>query len=218
MLRMIYNGIAVDDYIVPDHVPFQDPHNVVLSCAGRICAGKGQKLLIEAVALLPEELRARVRVWLVGPRHDEDYCQQIEECAKSAGISDQVLFMGVQVDMRSVWGGVDVAVVPSRFEAFGRCAVEAMLAGCLVIGNDTAGTAEIIENGSTGILFDRDSASSLALKISDALKDVMRSREIAANGRSFAQERFTSERNAQEVFQLHQEIVAKRRTKYYIAG
>lgn len=211
MLRMIYNGIAIDDYVVLDHVPFKDPRNVVLACAGRICVGKGQKLLVEAVALLPEELRERVKVWLVGPRHDEDYCHQIEECAESAGISDQVLFKGVQVDMRSVWGGVDVAVVPSKFEAFGRCAVEAMLAGCLVIGNDTAGTAEIIENDSTGILFDQDSVNSLALKISDALRDVLRSQEIAANGRSFAQERFTSERNAQEVFQLHQEIVNRRR-------
>lgn len=210
-LRLIYDGIAIENYFNPDHVPFKDPNRVVIACVGRICKGKGQKLLVQAAALLPREVLNRVEIKLIGPLHEEDYVNEVKDVAKAGGISDKLEFSGVLVDMKDVWSRIDIAVVPSRFEAFGRCSVEAMLAGCLVIGNNAAGTAETVEDGLTGFLFERDSADSLAIKIVDALTDISKSQEIAARGQMVARERFSSLRNAKEVFGLHQEIIAKRK-------
>lgn len=210
-LRLIYDGIAVDNYFNPSHVPFKDRNRVVIACAGRICEGKGQKLLVQAMALLPREVLDRVEVKLIGPLHEEDYVNEVKDAAQAWGILDKLEFPGVLMDMKDVWPRIDIAVVPSRFEAFGRCSVEAMLAGCLVIGNNAAGTAETVEDGVTGFLFERDSAEGLASKIVDALADISKSQEIAARGQLVARERFSSLRNAQEVFDLHQEIIAKRK-------
>lgn len=46
----------------------------------------------------------------------------------------------------------DVVLVPSRYEPFGLIALEAMLQGVPVIGNDTGGLSEIIHHKRTGLL------------------------------------------------------------------
>ena len=51
---------------------------------------------------------------------------------------------------------MDIALVASCSEAFGRVTVEAMLAGMLVIGADVAGTSELICDGVNGILYEDD--------------------------------------------------------------
>lgn len=46
----------------------------------------------------------------------------------------------------------DAVLVPSRYEPFGMIALEAMLQGIPVIGNDTGGLSEIIHHNRTGLL------------------------------------------------------------------
>jgi glycosyltransferase involved in cell wall biosynthesis len=50
--------------------------------------------------------------------------------------------------------GVDVVVVPSRYESFGLIAVEAMMLGKPVIANNVGGLNEIVHHGRTGVLND----------------------------------------------------------------
>ena len=63
-----------------------------------------------------------------------------------------------------------VCVVPSRWENFAYVCLEAMLAGCVVVGSNTGGTPEMIEDGRSGFLFDLQDPDSLARVLGGVLR------------------------------------------------
>jgi glycosyltransferase involved in cell wall biosynthesis len=61
--------------------------------------------------------------------------------------------------MQQLFGAFDLVIVPSWEETFGTVTIEAMASGVPVIGSNTAGTAEILENEQ--FLFHANDPSSL---------------------------------------------------------
>ena len=62
-------------------------------------------------------------------------------------LEDKVILLGMRNDILSLYKEAKAFIVPSLFEGFGLITAEAMFSGCLVIGNDTAGTKEQFDNG-----------------------------------------------------------------------
>jgi hypothetical protein len=56
--------------------------------------------------------------------------------------------------MDRLYDAIDVVVIPSRTESQCRVALEAMLAGVLVLASPCGGLADLVENEVTGLLFD----------------------------------------------------------------
>lgn len=55
-------------------------------------------------------------------------------------------------DMPALYRSFDAALVPTRYEAFGYVALEAMACGLPVLGFASTGTAEVVVHGETGLL------------------------------------------------------------------
>jgi glycosyltransferase involved in cell wall biosynthesis len=64
--------------------------------------------------------------------------------------------------MPEVYRSVDMALVPTRYEAFGYVALEAMASGLPVVGFDSSGTAEVCVNNETALLAPVDDVEVLA--------------------------------------------------------
>ena len=78
----------------------------------------------------------------------------------------------------------DILLMNSRSEGFGRVTVEGMLGGLLVIGRNSAGTAEIIQDGRTGLLFNTD--EELEQLLQKVLNDPKSYCGIACQGQTWA--------------------------------
>ena len=89
-----------------------------------------------------------------------------------------------------------------------------MLAGNFVIGANTAGTTELIENGVTGILYNQGNSDDLCEKLSWTIKNKMEAKEMAKNGRQYMVENMSAERNADEIYQVYDEILNEQSDKY----
>jgi glycosyltransferase involved in cell wall biosynthesis len=126
-----------------------------------------------------------------------------------AGLKDQVTYFGYQLNVHEILKKADVAFTCSRHEAFGRITVEAMMTGCLVVGANCAGTAELIRHGETGLLFDYEPGKwdDLLQKMESALSLPEVSRRMAAAGRADMLLRMTADRNADEVAALYREMM-----------
>ena len=124
-----------------------------------------------------------------------------------------VIFAGFTENMEEVWRNTDLCVMCSRAEAFGRVTVEAMLAGAFVIGANTAGTAEIIEDQKSGLLYKQGDPGDLALKIMYVLQHKEWARQIAAVGQKYAREKFSAQRNAEEIVGVYQDVLKERSHK-----
>lgn len=76
-----------------------------------------------------------------------------------------------RVPRRATMAGIDVLVLANEEEPFGRVAVEAQLAGTLVVGPNAGGIGEVIQDGINGFCFEPHSTpSQIAEKIRQALQ------------------------------------------------
>ena len=76
--------------------------------------------------------RPRARFVVVGAPEgaaEEAYLGRLRATAASLGMGDRLLFAGARRDMPAVFRALDVFVLSSRHEGFGRVVAEAMAAG-----------------------------------------------------------------------------------------
>ena len=116
-------------------------------------------------------------------------------------------FEGYQKNVSKFLDKSDIFCMCTKWEAFGRTTVEAMLSGNLVIGANTAGTKDLIDDGVTGILYNQGNSEDLYNKIVLAIENKSRSKEIAKSGRKYMFENMSSEKNADEIYKLYNDIL-----------
>jgi hypothetical protein len=102
--------------------------------------------------------------------------QRFEASPAWPGVADHVQFVGRVDDLERdrLYSTCDVFVAPSRFESFGLILVEAMMFAKPVVACDAGGMAEIVANGSNGLLVPPGNANALR----DAIVSLVRSPEL----------------------------------------
>ncbi|NQT20135.1 MAG: glycosyltransferase family 4 protein [Planctomycetes bacterium] len=151
-----------------------------------IDANKGQKDFLSAAAALAAK-HAKARFVLVGEGKDR---RALEEQTAQLGIAHRVAFTGFRSDVPAVLAALDVFVMPSRFEALGSSAIEAMMAGLAVVGTSVGGLREVIDDGVTGLLVAPGQPGALAEAIGELLADPALRLRMGAAGRDRAHKRF----------------------------
>ncbi|MDR6934881.1 glycosyltransferase family 4 protein [Luteibacter sp. 3190] len=108
--------------------------------------------------------------------------------------------------MRAAYAGADVVVVPTRYEAFGYVALEAMACGLPVIGFDSTGTAEVCVDGVTALLAPVNDVERLAAHARALLDPALR-RRLGEAGRIRAIEYFSEARAVQAYISVYRELL-----------
>ena len=102
----------------------------------------------------------------------------------------------------------DVVLVCAAQESFGRVAVEGMKLGRAVVGPDSGGTAELITDGETGLLYPTGNVEELAARLEALLRDPGQRAALADRGRTWARGTFTEERYVSGLRQVLEEAIA----------
>ena len=142
---------------------------------GRVNEEKGVGELIEATRKLRDSEKA-VHLAIVGSGHNED---RFKELAKNLGVEKEVTFVGWinSSEIYYYYAAADVFAGPSKqsddgwIEAQGLTFVEAMLAGCKVVGTNSGGIPDAVIHEKTGWLAEPGDSSSLADALKLALRD-----------------------------------------------
>lgn len=135
---------------------------IVVGFVGRLDICKGIDLLIQAAAMLCDE-DERYHFVIAGEGSQR---QLLESMVNRLKLGERVTFTGLCERPEEIMTAFDVAVVPSRREAFGISAVEFMRMRVPVIASAVGGLTEIVKDGGTGLLLDELKAK----KIADAVK------------------------------------------------
>jgi glycosyltransferase involved in cell wall biosynthesis len=139
-------GLAADD--------------VALGVVAQITPWKAQDDALRILAGLRSRW-PRVRLLLVGEvtfdaaatRYDNRaYERQLHRLAADLGIADAVDFLGRREDVPEILRALDLLLVPSWEEPFGRTILEGMAMGTPVVATSVGGPAEIISDGVDGRL------------------------------------------------------------------
>ncbi|HET7101060.1 MAG TPA: glycosyltransferase family 4 protein, partial [Terriglobia bacterium] len=186
MINVIPDGIEVPDRI-PDAASRQAARakwrlykdEFVLGHLGGLSAEKGQDLAYRALEILADRLPNAKLV--LGGRISAG---ELAASRLASGVAGgQVLLAGHQEHLFEFFSGLDVYIMPSRFEGLGSSALLAMAHGLPVIATKVGGLPEIVEEGTTGWLVAPESPSALADAIAAAASNPVRLKELGENAR-----------------------------------
>lgn len=200
-MQVILNGFNVR--YVADGLP-KDPAHIMQ--VGSLIPRKKTDMTIRAVAMLKEQTgKAHLTVIGSGPEREN-----LKELAGQLHLADDVTFAG-QLSNREVQERMSEAtyfVMPSVREGFGIVYLEAMAAGCIVIGTEGEGIVDAITHGENGFLVPADDPEAIAAVIRGCIDDPQRAAVIAENGRKTALA-MTWPYNAKQHQDLYEKLVGR---------
>jgi glycosyltransferase involved in cell wall biosynthesis len=148
-IAVIHNGIDPAPYRnLPEmaRASLREKHDLpagrLVGLFGRITPWKGQRVLIQALPLLPD-----THALIVGtPMFGEDAeLAHLHTLAAELGVADRVYFLGYRSDAPELMRAADLVVHCSTSpEPFGRVIVEALLAGTPVLAAEGGASREIL--------------------------------------------------------------------------
>jgi len=202
-LRVIPNGVDLARFrqgeaadkraVVGDEVP-------VVASVGRFERAKNHACLLHAMTAV-----ADAHLVLIG---DGPLRPEAEQLAGTLGLTGRVHFLGRRTDVPQLLRMSDVYVQPSRYEAFGLAALEAMAAGVPVIASTVPGLAAVVAGA--GVLFPAGDSKRLAAEMDSLLRSPERRAQLADAGARRA-ESYSIERTAEEYVSLYREVLDNER-------
>lgn len=157
------------------------PDELLVGNIGRLVDNKGIDTFLQAAAIVLQQLpNVRFIVGGDGPLRGE-----LEELARSLGISDSVQFIGFLPDAEDVMkfmSCLDVFVLPTRREGLGLVFLEAMSLQRPVVGSRISPVTEVVKDGETGILAPVDNPEAFAQAILTLLKNPDLRQQMGAAG------------------------------------
>lgn len=102
--------------------------------------------------------------------------KQYQKLAKALGVTERTLFVGGQQDVRPFYGAADVFVLPTLYDPFPNAVLEAMACGLPVITSTKSGSAELIESGMNGYVFDALDISAISTAMQNLVDKPLRQR------------------------------------------
>ncbi len=156
---------------------------------GRIEHGKGQHILVEAMAQLVER-GLDVSATFIGQIMDPRYFEKLKQTVKKYSLDDRIAYRDFVDNTMAVMPCFDVVVLLTYCETFGLVLVEAMRAGVAVIGTDAGGVPEIIEHEQTGLLIAPGDASALSDAVTGLYENPELKNRLALAGKEKADREF----------------------------
>ncbi len=172
-----------------DQKAFNFPKAVKLLLVGYVAPSKGQEDAVLAVIELVKQHRD-VELVMVGSGQ-ATYLEKLQRMVGNALLQDRVHFVPFRVNVRPLFSEADIIIVCSRNEAFGMVTAEGLLHGKAVIGTNTGGTPEIIDDGETGLLYEPGNIPQLVSQIKRLMDDLDLRNALGERGSRFARKTFT---------------------------
>ena len=111
-------------------------------------------------------------------------------------------------DVRPLYELLEVALHPSRWDAFPQAVLEAMALGKPVIASRATGNAVIIRHLQDGLLVEPSDPAALAMALEQVLSDSALAERLGGAGRRRAREDFPFDRTLEQTVQIYRECLA----------
>lgn len=219
-LKRIYNGINTERFR-PDlngfdaRLEWQWPEKTpVVGMVGRFSFEKGVKTFIVAASQVVHEFPA-ARFILVGDvvfSKNRRFKEEAIATAHRLHLPDRIKFVGERENVETLMAGMDILIVPSTREAFGRVAAEAGACGKPVVATAVGGLSEIVKDGETGILVPPEDCNAMAAAILKLLKDEGLRRTMGIKARERICKLFDIRRTIDEIENLYRTLLKEEGT------
>lgn len=205
-MKLIYDGVDIKGCnSIKSLNKEKKKNNINIIVTGYVCENKGQEDIVRAIKVLNNKLMKSVKVYIVG-KQEASYMNKLKKIISYDGIENNIEFLGYRNDVNFLRKYMDVEVNCSRSEGFGRTTIEAMLMKIPIIGANCTATKELIIDNENGLYYNPKNYNELANKIIYIVNNSELRKNIIKNAYVYAYEKFTVEKNCQEIIKLYKEI------------
>ena len=221
-VTVIYNGVDLADYCLDNdaraklrkHFNVSD-ETFLMGIVGRVTEAKGHHVLIQALAAV-RNMHDDVCLAVIGPlnpafhsdfQRDTRFVTELRQLIATLGLDGHVSFWGEQRSMAPIYQALDLLVVSTFEESFGRVLIEAMAVEKPVIASAVGAIPEIIDDSMNGLLIPPGDVPRLAEAICAVKNDPGMGRRMGKEGRRRVEKFFSIESNVAQTEALYQRVI-----------
>lgn len=221
-LKVIHHGLDFELFD-PERVDYRkqradwgaDDETIVIGMVGRIDPAKGQDTFIKAAAGLLKQPKdgERFKFVIVGEEtlgRTSTYLDELKKMVGAFRISEHVIFAGYQENIPEVMAAFDIFVMPSRQEAFGLVAIEAMAMKCPIVISSGGSAREIVGNEEFGLLIRPFDAFDLQSKLRRLLEDPQERIQMGERAREHVQKNFERNARLRTLLEVYERVLRRR--------
>ena len=199
-VHVVYNGVDTQAFR-PEPDIARNPWQLITTPSADQPL-KGTQHLIPAFSQLCRQF-PKLRLTFIGQPKPGGPTERLID---QLGVRERIVFMhGISADeMRALYAGSAVAVIPSEYEGFGLPAAEAMACGTPVVSTDGGALPEVV--GEAGLVVPAGSPNALASAIGELLQDPARRAELGRRGRGRIEKNFSWSQAASQMTALYQQV------------
>lgn len=179
---------------------FSDDGLVRIVMVGRFERPKDQLSLVQAFSMLDK--RVPVELILVG---DGPTQRGVRDLIRQNSLTS-VHLLGSRNDIAELLPTMDILVLASRSECFGLCLVEGMRAGLPIVATKAGAIPEIVDDGETGLLYEKDDTAQLRFQLNRLVRSAELRIRMGHRGRLRYESEFTAERMVKRTEALYETI------------
>lgn len=163
---------------------------------------KGHKDIIDSIPFIIRRL-PMVRFIFIGR---DQMAGEIQRYAQARGVSDRIIFAGMQHDIPRLLSALDLFLLPSHREGISTAILEALAMRLPVIATSVGGLPEIIEDGITGILIKPQQPQEIVQAVIKLAKLPLLRLRLGQAGRLLIEQRFSLEPSIRSLEELYWEL------------
>src|SRR5215469_9319636 len=179
------------------------PEEIVIGSVGRLEPQKAPDIALEIIAgLISRGLPIRY-IWIGdGPQRTA-----FQRQANALGIASYVNLDGWRNDVTSCLQGLDIFLMPSRFEGMPLALIEAMGAGLCCCVSDVGGMGEAIQHGLNGYLCAPSDVPKWCEQIETIVANPALRVEMGQRARDFAHKHFSIDCMASSTIAIYRDVI-----------
>jgi glycosyltransferase involved in cell wall biosynthesis len=203
----VNNGIPdIDEkYIKNQNLNISSKVNILFF--SNLIKSKGIDDYLEALGILKSRNR-HFKGIIIGAQADFTE-KDLDDQLKHMYLSDQVSYLGKQYSENKykILQEVDIMVFPTKHESFGLVVLEAMQFSIPVISTKEGAIPEIIDDGITGFLVDKNSPEQIAEKLELLINNPELRKSMGRAGRKKYEKKYTLHKFEENMLQVFQRVI-----------
>lgn len=193
-----------------------DDETLVVGLVGRIDPAKGQATFIRAAAgflKTPPEGR-KFKFVIVGEEtlgSTSTHLTELKEMVRQFHLEEHVVFAGYQENIPEVMSALDIFVMPSKREAFGLVAIEALAMECPIIISNNGSAEEIVGHEEFGLTMRPDDAFDLQRQLRFLVEHPEIRIAMGKRGRAHVKTQYDRVTRLQRTLELYERSLRRRK-------
>ena len=184
------------------------PEEIVIGSVGRLEAQKAPDVALEIIArLISKGLPVRY-IWI----GDGPMRIAFQEQAESLGVTSYVKLEGWRDDVANCLQGLDIFLMPSKFEGMALALIEAMEAGLCCCVSNVDGLREAIQHGENGYLCAPGNVTKWCEQIETVVANPALRVDVGHRAREFAHTHFSINKMASGTIGIYHDVCDRGKT------